>query len=162
MSTVPCFITLLTKPSSRSSKRGGKPRNWLQIEIVTLHKIKATIHITRMRTCSKTITPPPGVSYSILSSSFRSSSTYSTVPSIFSLPLWTFFPSAFAKSSTVHNLPPSVNSLNQPRWSAIKCLMIEILSLLFWFRNNKDDKYLFLHPGHCTITTPFRYAPLEN
>ena len=36
----------------------------------------------------------------------------------------TFSPFAFTRSSTVFNFPSSVLSLNQPRWSAIRWLMI--------------------------------------
>ena len=66
-----------------------------------------------------------GASYTTLLPQNPHSEIYSTVPSRSSLPFRTFSPFAFNKSSIVRSLPSSVLSLNQPRWSAIKCLMVE-------------------------------------
>ena len=90
---------------------------------------------------------------------------YSTVPSRSSLPLRTFSPFAFNRSSIVRTLPSCVLSLNQPRWSAIKCLMVERSESPFCWGMMKSFKkitYLFYHPGHCTSTTPFWNARFVN
>lgn len=60
--------------------------------------------------------------------------TNSMSPSGFVVPRFTSSPLAFSKSSTVRSFPSSVLSLNQPRWSAIKCR--------------------FLHDGHWMSTMP--------
>ena len=50
------------------------------------------------------------------------SGAYSTTPPASILPLLTVSPLARNKSSTVLSFPSSVLSLNQPRWSAMRCL----------------------------------------
>lgn len=69
-------------------------------------------------------------------------SVYSTTPPTSILPRLIFSPFERRMSSTVRSLPFSVLSLNQPRWSAIKCL--------------------FLQFGHWTRTIPFSYACFVN
>jgi hypothetical protein len=64
--------------------------------------------------------------YNLLSYSTPSlySKTYSNVPSSpfppVATPRLTCSPLALTKSSTVFNVPSSVDSLNQPKWSAIR------------------------------------------
>lgn len=52
----------------------------------------------------------------------RHSGSYSISPSILTLPRCTFSPLSRIRSSIVAILPFSVASLNQPIWSAIRCL----------------------------------------
>ncbi len=55
----------------------------------------------------------------------RGHSKYSVSPSKFNLPFLIFSPFSLTNSSTVGSFPSFVNSLNQPRWSAIRCLFIQ-------------------------------------
>ena len=92
------------------------------------------------------------------STSCTNYSEYSTTPLASRLPLVTFSPFALNRSSTVFSLPSWVLSLNQPKWSAIRCLAkgtwLNQRAILPSWRTKTD---LFLHFGHWTRTIPFSY-----
>ena|SRR5260221_6776020 len=79
-------------------------------------------------------------------------------PPTVSLPFVTVSPLSLTISSTVRSFPSFVDSLNHPKWSAIKCLYN------FKSRNHtrQNKTHLFLHFGHCTRTIPLVYALFEN
>ncbi|KAI0285994.1 thioredoxin-like protein [Russula aff. rugulosa BPL654] len=85
-------------------------------------------------------------------------STTSVEPSGFNRPRRTASPRARRISSTLRNLPSSVESLNHPRLSAIRCLGFVrrprtcdmYVTVAF-----TSDTYLVLQPGHSISTIPF-------
>ena len=79
------------------------------------------------------------------------------------LPLATFCPCSFASSSMVTCVPSSVRFLNQPKWSAMRCLGTPCKK---WIRvqlaREVQETHRFLQLSHVTMTMPRSYERFEK